>query len=257
MASPAPAGSRVVYGVNPVRELVLARAAQINVVYFTAGASGPGLSALREICRNRGVSTADRDVTAIESLAGKGARHQGVVALAGEYAYANLDDLLIVPAASSAGEAAKQPLLLVLDGIQDPQNLGAIVRCADALGANGVVIPKDRAAQVTAAVVKASAGATEHVRIAQVTNLARTIDKLRERGLWAIGAVAQGGQPPTEVDLTAAIILVLGSEGRGLRHLIQRSCDLTVQIPMVGMVSSLNVAVTAGILLYEARRQRK
>jgi len=148
------------------------------------------------------------------------------------------------------------PLLLVLDGVQDPQNLGALVRSAHVLGADGVLIPRHRAAPVTPAVVKASAGATEHTPIAQVTNVARTLEELKERGIWIVGASALGGRLPSEIDLTVPVALVLGSEGKGVRPLVLRACDLLVRIPMAGRVASLNVSVAGAILLYETVRQR-
>src|SRR5262249_26734021 len=150
----------------------------------------------------------------------------------------------------------RTPLLVVLDGVQDPRNLGAIVRSANAFGADGVVIAKDRAAPVTAAAVKASAGATELTPIARVTNLVRALETMKERGIWTVGAVGAAAPAPPAVDLRGPIALVLGAEARGLRPLVLRSCDHKVQIPMSGRLASLNVSVAAGILLYEARRQR-
>jgi 23S rRNA (guanosine2251-2'-O)-methyltransferase len=156
-----------------------------------------------------------------------------------------LEDLLATP----------DPLVVVLDGVTDPHNLGAVLRVAEGAGASGVVIPKDRAAGVTAAAVKASAGASEHVPIARVTNLRRAIDRMKEAGLWVYAAEV-GGTPYTELDLTGPVGLVLGSEGRGMRRLVREGCDGAVSIPMLGAVGSLNVSVAAAVLLYEARRQR-
>jgi 23S rRNA (guanosine2251-2'-O)-methyltransferase len=240
---------RVVYGQNPVRELLTARAKEVNVVYLAAGDTGAALRDLHAICRSRGVEVEERGRAELDALAGAGARHQGVVAIAGEYVYADLDQLL-------EDLEGKTPLLVVLDGVQDPRNLGAIVRSAHALGADGVVIGKDRAAPVTPAAVKAAAGATEHVPIARVTNLARALETLKQRGVWTAGAVVEDAPPPHEVDLTGPIALVLGAEGKGLRPLVERGCDHRVLIPMLGQVASLNVSVAAGILLYEATRQR-
>jgi 23S rRNA (guanosine2251-2'-O)-methyltransferase len=163
----------------------------------------------------------------------------------GPYPYVELEDLL----------AAPDPLVVVLDGVTDPHNLGAVLRVAEGAGASGVVIPKDRAAGVTAAAVKASAGASEHVPIARVTNLRRAIDRMKEAGLWVYAAEV-GGTPYTELDLTGPVGLVLGSEGRGMRRLVREGCDGAVSIPMLGAVGSLNVSVAAAVLLYEARRQR-
>ncbi len=147
------------------------------------------------------------------------------------------------------------PLVLVLDGVTDPRNLGAVLRAADGAGASGVVIPKDRSVGVTAAAVKASAGASEHVRVARETNLRRAVDDMKGAGLW-VYAAETGGTPYTELDLAGALALVLGSEGRGVRRLVREGCDGTVSIPMLGAVESLNVSVASAVLLYEARRRR-
>jgi 23S rRNA (guanosine2251-2'-O)-methyltransferase len=172
------------------------------------------------------------------------------VARVGPYQYSGLDEIL----------AAPDPLVLVLDGVTDPRNLGAILRAADGAGASGVVIPKDRAAGVTAAAVKASAGASEHVRVARETNLRRAIDRMKKSGLWVYAAEGEaereGGTPYYALDLTGPVALVLGSEGRGIRRLVREGCDGVGSIPMLGTVESLNVSVAAAILLYEARRQR-
>ncbi len=180
----------------------------------------------------------------VEELA-RGGVHQGVAALAEPYPYAELEDLLTAP----------DTLVVLLDGVTDPHNLGAVLRVADGAGASGVVIPKDRAAGVTAAVVKASAGASEHVPVSRVTNLRRAIDAIKKAGLWVYAAEV-GGTPYTDLDLAGPVGLVLGSEGRGVRRLVREGCDGAVSIPMLGAVGSLNVSVAAGVLLYEAGRQR-
>ena len=243
---------RIVYGANPVRELVQSRPKDVNVVYIAAGDTGAALKDLFGLCRGRGIDVEERERSQLDALAGEGARHQGVVAITGEFAYADLDELL------DELEARKVvPLLVVLDGVQDPRNLGAIVRSAHALGAHGVVVGKDRAAPVTPAAVKASAGASEHLPVARVVNVARALETLKERGVWTVGAVVREAPEPSAVDLTGPIALVLGAEARGLRPLVERGCDHKVQIPMVGRVASLNVSVAAGILLHEAVRQRR
>ncbi len=182
--------------------------------------------------------------TRIEELA-RGAAHQGVAARVGPYPYSDLGEIL----------AAPDPLILVLDSVTDPRNLGAVLRAAEGAGASGVVIPKDRVVGVTAAAVKASAGASEHVPVARETNLRRAIDRMKEAGVWVYAAEV-GGTTYTELDLSGSVALVLGSEGRGVRRLVREGCDGAVSIPMLGAVESLNVSVAAAILLYEARRQR-
>lgn len=244
----------IVYGQNPVHELVKARAREVSVVYVAAGDTGPALKEVVGFCKGRGVEVEERDRAELDALAGRDARHQGVVALVqqgGEHAYADLDQLL-----DDLEERKAVPLLVVLDGVQDPRNLGAIVRSAHVLGAHGLVIAKDRASPVTPVTVKASAGATEHLPICRVTNLVRALETLKERGVWATGAVVGDAPPPSKLDLRGPTALVLGSEGKGLRPLVERNCDHRVQIRMEGKVASLNVSVAAGILLYEASRQR-
>jgi 23S rRNA (guanosine2251-2'-O)-methyltransferase len=180
----------------------------------------------------------------VEEVA-RGGVHQGVVARVEPYPYSGLEEILSEP----------EPLVLVLDGVTDPRNLGAVLRAANGAGASGVVIPKDRAVGVTAAAVKASAGASEHVRVARETNLRRAIERMKEAGLWVYAAEA-GGTPYTEFDFAGPEALVLGSEGRGVRRLVREACDGEVSIPMLGVVQSLNVSVAAAVLLYEARRRR-
>jgi 23S rRNA (guanosine2251-2'-O)-methyltransferase len=241
--------SRLVYGLRPVEELLRSRR-PVSAVYHAEGDPSAALRPILDAARAARVTIEERPRPELDALA-EGKLHQGVIAVAGDYVYAELDELLAAPLARGAS-----PLLLVLDGVQDPQNLGALVRSAHVLGADGVVIPRDRAAQVTPAVVKASAGATEHTRVARVTNLARTLEELKERGVWTVGAAVEGGEPPWAIDLAQPTALVLGSEGKGLRPRELRSCDHRVCIPMAGRVASLNVSVAGAILLYEAHRQR-
>jgi 23S rRNA (guanosine2251-2'-O)-methyltransferase len=244
--------ARLVYGQNPVRELIAARPQAVSVVYVTAGDAGPALKQLRDLCGKQKVSVEDRERAELDALAGADARHQGVIAVTGEYEYAELDDVL--DAVAAAGRA---PLVVVLDGVTDPHNLGAVVRSAHVFGADAVVVAKDRAVGVTPVVVKASAGATEHLPICRVTNIAQTIEKLKERNIWSVAAVAGGGaQAPWQIDFAGAVALVMGAEGKGLRPLVEKTCDLRCEIPMSGKVASLNVSVATGALLYEAARQR-
>jgi 23S rRNA (guanosine2251-2'-O)-methyltransferase len=262
-AGPAPAarpptsaddGQRLVYGANPVRELVLSRPQAVSVVYMVPGDTGPTLRDLRELCLARGCTVEDRERAELDALTGGEARHQGVVAITGEFDYAELDDVLAGIAARGAGRPA---LLVVLDGVQDPHNLGAIVRSACVLGADAVVVGKDRSAPVTPVVVKASAGATERLPIARVTNLTRALEQIKAASIWTYAAVAdEGATAPWAADLRGAIALVLGAEGAGVRQLVAKTCDFRVKIPMLGSALSLNVSVAAGALLYEVTRQR-
>jgi 23S rRNA (guanosine2251-2'-O)-methyltransferase len=193
----------------------------------------------------------DRPRAELDRAAGEGGRHQGVVAWLGEFGYADLDDVL-----ASIGD--ERALIVALDGVEDPRNLGAIVRSAYLLGAHGVLIPEHRAAQVTAVVAKASAGASELVPIAQVGNLVRALEQLREAGVWRVGVHAvDGAQPITAIDGKLPLALVLGSEGGGVRPLVSKHCDFHAIIPMAQTaVGSFNVSVAAAIALYEIRRQR-
>jgi 23S rRNA (guanosine2251-2'-O)-methyltransferase len=244
---------RLVFGINPVRELVTVRAATIAVVYVAAGDTGPALAQLRATLAQKRVPVEERERADLDALVGDAAaRHQGVVAVAGEFQYAELDVVM-----KKLLGRARPALFVVLDGVQDPHNLGAIVRSACVFGADAVIVAKDRAAPVTPVVVKASAGATEHLPIVRVTNLVRAIEALKDANVWSVAAVADASAPaPWAMDLSGPIALVLGAEGHGLRPLVEKTCDLKTRIPMPGQPLSLNVSVAAGALLFEALRQR-
>jgi len=241
---------RVVFGVRPVEELCRARPRAVAVIYVAEGHKSKELDQVIAVAKDRAIAVEVRPRGLIADLAGAGT-HQGVVAVTGEYRYAEVGEILAAGAA--AGEV---PLLLLLDGITDPQNLGALVRSAEVLGAQGVIIPDAKAAPVTGSVVKASAGATERMRIARVGNILRTMDALRERGVKVWGAAAERGEALATADLRGPTALVIGGEGRGLREAVARRCDALLQIPQRGLVSSLNASVAGAILLYEAMRQR-
>lgn len=241
---------RKVYGVNPVAEALKAGRAVERVVV----AEGRGDSTLKAILNEAGklgvpVEKAPR--RELHKIAGSD-HHQGVVAfIRGEFPYIDVHDLI------GAWRASKAPaFFLILDSVQDPQNLGSLVRTAHAAGVHGVIIPKDRSAEVTPTVAKASAGATEHTLIAREVNIARTIEALKAEGVW-VGAV----EADCEVDLYSAdlsgdIALVVGSEGKGVRRLVRKKCDFCVSIPMAGKVNSLNAAQAGAVAIFEAMRQR-
>ena len=228
-----------VYGIRPAVEALKSGRRRVFEVIDAVGDEK-----VAEAAAARGVDVKRASHQRVDELA-RGGVHQGVVARVEPYPYSGLEEILSTP----------EPLVLVLDGIIDPRNLGAVLRAADGAGASGVVIPKDRAVGVTAAAVKASAGASEHVRVARETNLRRAMDKMKKAGLWVYAAEV-GGTPYTELDLAGAVALVLGSEGRGVRRLVREGCDGAVSIPMIGAVESLNVSVASAVLLYEARRRR-
>ncbi len=177
--------------------------------------------------------------------------HQGCIALVGERRYASIDEMLEL-----AQQREEAPFLLILDAIQDINNLGSLIRTAEAAGMHGVVIPEHRAADVTPTVVKTAAGATEHVLIAQQTNITRTIDTLKQQNIWVIGLAGEGKTLYTEANLTGPLALVVGNEGKGLSRLVREHCDLRVKLPMLGHINSLNAAVAGSIAIYEALRQR-
>lgn len=241
---------RIVFGVRPVEELCRARPREVSVVYLAEGTRSPETERVVQIAKERGVSIEIRPRRLVAELA-QGGVHQGLVAITGRFRYATIEDLL--DAARRAGEA---PLIILLDGITDPHNLGAIARSAEVLGAHGLVIPARGSASVTPGAVKASAGATERVLIAEVTNLLRAIDALRDAGLRVLGAGAGDGAAIDKVDLKLPTALVVGAEGRGMREAVARRCDGLFHIPQRGVVSSLNASVAAAVALYEAARQR-
>ncbi|MDQ2671195.1 MAG: 23S rRNA (guanosine(2251)-2'-O)-methyltransferase RlmB [Actinomycetota bacterium] len=228
-----------IYGIRPVIEALGSGRRKVFQVIDAVGNEE-----VAEAASARGVEVKRASRQQVEELA-RGGVHQGVVARVEPYPYSGLAEILSSP----------EPLVLVLDGLTDPRNLGAVLRAADGAGACGVVIPKDRAVGVTASAVKSSAGASEHVRVARVTNLRRAIDTMKGAGLWVYAAEA-GGAPSTGLDLAGAVAFVLGSEGRGVRRLVREGCDGTVSIPMLGAVDSLNVSIASAVLLYEARRRR-
>jgi 23S rRNA (guanosine2251-2'-O)-methyltransferase len=242
---------RYVYGVNPVLEALRARADKVERLYLAEGQLAARAAAeILSRAREAGVRVERVPRERLASLA-EGGVHQGVVAELRGFDYAELGDVL-----AAAEASGRPPLLVVLDGIQDPHNLGAIIRSAHALGAHGVVIPRDRAVPVTGAVAKASAGAVEHCPVARVVNLSRALEELKEAGMWVAAADPHSDQPLWGARLDGPLAVVVGAEGAGVREGVLKHCDLRLRIPMLGQVGSLNASVSAAILLYEAARQR-
>ena len=241
----------LIWGRNPVVEALRA-GAEVDKLYLAEGVRpGGAVDEILRRARTARVPVQTLDRRALDRMAGGGV-HQGVVAEVAEYRYAELADLL-----ARATRAGERPLILLLDSIQDPQNLGALIRTAEAVGAHGVVIPRHRAAGVTPVVVKASAGAVEHLPVARVTNLGRAIEELKERGIWVVGLDASAPKSYDEFDYAAPLALVVGAEGTGLGRLVAERCDLLVRLPMRGHVASLNAAVAGSIVLYHAWRSRE
>jgi 23S rRNA (guanosine2251-2'-O)-methyltransferase len=246
--------SRFVYGLNPVLEALKAHPQDVVRVLVERGRGGHRSQAGDRVAEAAAAAGVRIEEAPHGELArrSRGGLHQGVGAEVAGFRYVELPDLL--GAARSRGEP---PFLLLLDGVTDPQNLGALIRSAHALGAHGVVLPKDRAAGITPAVSKAAAGALEHCPVARVTNLSRALDDLKGMEVWSVALAADGDRELSEVDLTAGTALVLGSEGKGIRPLVRRTCDHVARIPMAGRVGSLNVAAAGAVALYEAARQRR
>ncbi len=235
-------------GPNSVREALWAERRHVQQVIVTEHVSRQSTVAdILELCRKRDIPWRETDRSEMDRLAGE-LTHQGVVAEVSDYVYTDLDTVL------EQIEGAQEPgFLLVLDSIQDPQNLGALMRTAEAVGVHGIVIPSRRAAQITPAVSRASAGAVEHLQVCRVTNIARTLEHLKQSGLWAIGVEEHpDAQDYRLVDLDMPLALVMGSEGEGMRRLVAETCDLLVRIPMRGQINSLNVSVAGAIALYRA-----
>jgi len=216
-------------------------------------AENDGQGSVREIvqmARNSGVIVDSVPRNKIEVLV-KGFRHQGVLAYTAPVEYTELEDIL-----TAAGEKTDAPFLLLLDELEDPHNLGALLRSADAAGVDGVLIPKRRSCPLSATVAKTSAGAVEYVPVARIGNVVQTIETLKKEGFWVVGADMKGTSDYYETDLTGATVLVVGNEGKGISRLVRESCDVLVRIPMVGQINSLNVSVAGAILMYEVLRQR-
>ncbi len=241
--------SETVYGMHAVRVMLERHPERVISVRVSERRDDPRVRRIEELARQHGRPIQRVNAHALKLMLGE-VSHQGVVAEVAPMLPWTEDRLL----ESLAGLAV--PMLLALDGVQDPHNLGACLRTADACGALAVVVPKDRAAQMTATVRKVAVGAAETTPVVSVTNLARTLKLLKDAGLWIVGADVGAPQLPHEVDLRGGIVLVLGAEGTGLRHLTRQTCDWIVRLPSLGAVASLNVSVAAGMLLYEAVRQR-
>jgi 23S rRNA (guanosine2251-2'-O)-methyltransferase len=238
-----------IYGINSVTETLKARGRAVEWVGMAKERHDLRLQRLIEDCRRLSVPVRFLQRTELDRMAGNAA-HQGVVAVTSAKQYSDLADVI-------AAKRGDHSLIVVLDGVEDPHNLGAILRTADAAGANGIVIPERRAAAVTGTVTKASAGASEHLPIAKVTNISRSIEELKENNIWIVGLDERATQTYDALDYKMDCALVLGGEGKGLHDLVKRKCDFLVSIPMLGNVPSLNVSVAAAVVLYEIVRQRR
>ncbi|WP_243373357.1 23S rRNA (guanosine(2251)-2'-O)-methyltransferase RlmB [Geotalea sp. SG265] len=237
----------IIYGLNSVMEALRGKRRAFEL--FVAGSHDRRLEKLLDLAEEKRVPVRHRDKRDLARICGTD-HHQGVALRIERFAYAQLADILERNTVRSNG------LLLVLDGVQDPHNLGALIRSAACAGADGVIIPRDRAVGVTATVEKASAGAVETVAVAEVTNIAQTLDELKGAGFWIYGAAGESPDSIYDQKLTGAVALVIGSEGEGIRPLVKKKCDMLVSIPLQGGINSLNASVAGGIMLFEVVRQR-
>jgi 23S rRNA (guanosine2251-2'-O)-methyltransferase len=240
----------IIYGINPIKVLLRQQQTGLEKVIIASGRGGSALTEIIEAARQKKISLEFQNRQYLDELAGN-SDHQGVVGLRQSFVYSDLDDLLM-----NRSGLFSFDLILILDSIMDPQNLGAIIRTSYCLGANGVIIPADRAASVTATVIKASAGSAEQLPIARVTNLSQTIDYLKEREFWVFGADAHEGGNLKEMDFNCNVALVLGGEAKGIRPLVKKKCDFLLSVALPRSFDSLNVSVAAGIIQYEIFNQR-
>ena len=238
----------VIIGRNAVKEL-LADGRDVEKIYIQKGELEGSINLLLGIASEKKIPIIELDRAKLDKMCG-GARHQGIIAIASEQNYSSVEEILEY--ADSVGE---KPFVIILDGVVDPHNLGAIIRSAECMGAHGIIIPKRRAVGLTATVAKASAGAMMHMRVAKVTNLSQTIDDLKEKGLWFYAA-DMDGDSVYKADLTGAVGIVLGSEGEGISRLVKEKCDFVISIPMYGKVNSMNVSCAAAVILSEVARQK-
>lgn len=240
----------IIFGIHAVSEALRARGRGFDYVAVARERHDARLQRVIAACREADVPLRFLPREQLTRLAGGAAGHQGVVAVAAAKKYDDLDTIL-------ARRRGTHAFLVVLDGVEDPHNLGAIIRSAEGAGADGIVIPERRAVGVTATVAKASAGASEHLPIARVTNINRALDELKQRNVWTVGLDERGPQSYDALDYKMDCALIVGAEGHGLHEQVRRKCDFLVSIPMAGKVASLNVSVAAAVVMYEIARQRR
>jgi len=243
--------SNLIFGVLPVLERLRANPKRVEKILIADGAREKRLSEIFELAKQNRVMIQRTARENLSKYAIENANHQGVIAFAASAEYADADELL------EEVSSKENPLVLILDGVEDPRNLGAILRVAECAGIDGTFIPERRAVGLTETVAKSSAGATEYVKIAKVANINRLIEELKENNIWVVGTSAEAEMSYTDWDWTQKTALVLGGEGKGLHRLVAENCDALVKIPMQGKIDSLNVSVASGVILFEANRQRR
>lgn len=239
----------IIVGRNCVKE-ALSSGRAVESLLVARGSKGGATGALVAMAKDKGIPVKEVDSKKLDYMCG-GAVHQGVAAMASVKEYAVLDDIF-----ADARQKGEQPFIIVLDEIEDPHNLGAIIRTAECTGAHGIIIPKRRSAGLGYTVGKSSAGAVEYVNVVRVTNIPNVIDELKERGVWVFGADMEGSDP-AKTDLKGAVALVIGNEGKGIGRLVRSKCDGILSLPMKGRINSLNASVAAGVLMYDVLRQRE
>jgi 23S rRNA (guanosine2251-2'-O)-methyltransferase len=238
----------IIGGKNPVLEALRADR-DINKIWIAEGVQKKGIAELLQLAKDKGVLVQFVPKKKIDGLTDS--NHQGIAAAVAAYNYAELDDLFEV-----ASSRSEDPFFLILDELEDPHNLGSIMRTADAVGAHGLIIPKRRAVGLTAVVAKASTGAIEHIPVVRVTNLSQTVDELKKRGVWIAGTDAKESVDYRQLDASLPLAVIIGSEGKGMSRVLRDKCDFLYQLPMVGHVTSLNASVAASLLMYEVYRKR-
>jgi 23S rRNA (guanosine2251-2'-O)-methyltransferase len=239
----------VIFGIHSVTEALKARARNFDHVEVAKDRHDPKIQRIIEECRVSSIPVRFVPRESLDRLA-RSANHQGVVAVTSSKKYSQVDDFI-------ASKRGQWNFLVVLDGVEDPHNLGAVIRAADGAGADGIIVPERRAVHVTGTVAKASAGASEHMPLAKVTNISRTLEDLKDQNIWIVGLDERGTQTYDQVDYKMDCALVFGAEGKGLHEHVRKHCDFLVKIPMAGSVASLNVSVASGIVMYEVVRQRQ
>ena len=242
--------NEIIAGKNPVLE-ALRSGREMNKVWVAEGVKKAGVAELLQLAREAGIIVQFVPKNKVDQLT-DGANHQGVAASVAAYRYADIDELF-----ESASSRNEDPFFLILDELEDPHNLGSILRTADATGVHGVIIPKRRAVGLTSVVAKTSTGAIEHIPVVRVGNLAQTVDDLKKRGVWIAGTDAKGSADYRQMDAKLPLAVIIGSEGKGMNRLLKDKCDFLYHMPMVGKVTSLNASVAAALLMYEVLRNRQ
>ena len=242
---------QIIYGIHPVREALLSGTLNTQRVFVGTKNPNPQLQTVMDLAHKEGVPITFSSREELDRMA-RGGVHQNIVGVIQDFPYADLSEVLSRP-----GREETKKLILILDSIQDPQNLGSLIRTASGTGVHGLILPKDRAAGITPSVIKVSAGATAHLPIVRVVNIANTIETLKREGIWVYGAAGEATTPIYQLDFTVDVAIVIGSEGKGIRPLVKKKCDQLFSIPMNGPISSFNASVSGGMILYEVMRQRR